>query len=258
MNVPQQPLPQTVCMTLEHSGVPVGESELITDIPPDFNWMSQIQTYDFQFRYQNTDEPQKELANFEVHNMITRADGNPEWLTTLGTCPWQAIPFLCSKWWNGTISYKFIAIKPPRVTGKLLIRYSFDPSDTFENDTKRRSVAKEWDLGTTSECEFKITAVNTIRARPTWIPKVKTSTDPGVAVATATQYMPKQTWHMGRVSIEAAQRLQVGSIFPDSIRILVFRVFELENVYMPTDFRGNSSHFLAQGTSLTTANTHTR
>lgn len=246
VNVPLQPLPQTVCCTLEHSGVPMSAPENVTDIPPDFSWMTEMQLYDHVFEYKVADQPPKtELDSFNVHNWRHYSSGSPE---NMPFSPWTLLPFYGSKWWNGTVSFKFIAIKPPRVTGKILIRYSFDPYDDFSKDTRYRSIAKEWDLGQSAECEFDVQATNTILARPTWLPVTNASTtDNGAFLA---QKIPLQEWHFGTIKIEAAQRLQVGSIFPDSIRILVFRVYKNCQFYQPTDFRGNAPHFLMLGTEV--------
>lgn len=254
LNVPLQPLPQTVSCTMEHSGLPVSIPENVTDIPPDFSWMTEMQLFDHSFEYKVTQNPQDELSSFNVHNWRHVESGNPEHLEFM---PWTLLPFFGSRWWNGTVAFKLIAIKPPRVTGKILIRYSFDPVEDFSKDSKRRMIAKEWDLGQSSECEFDITAVNTIRARPTWIPRVSTKFPAKGAVFTS-QLTPVQQWHMGSIRIEAAQRLQVGSIFPDQIRILVFRVYKNCNFYQPTDLRGNAPHFLAMGTDSNSARTFHR
>lgn len=244
MNVPQQPLPQTVQATLEHSGIPYSDNEMITDIPPSFDWMPLVQVYSHTFEYSTKDLPQKELAVFTVHNWISQPSGNPEYLKIL---PWTLVPFFCSKWWTGQVSFKFIAIKPPRVTGKILIRYSFDPFEDFEKDTRRRSIAKEWDLGQSSECEFDITGINTIKARPTWLPRVTRKMIGGEHGVFAAQGTPMTTWHMGTIRVEAGQLLQPGSIFPDSIRILVFKVYKNTQFYVPTDIRGSSPHTMCLG-----------
>lgn len=130
-----------------------------------------------------------------------------------------------------------------------MVRYSFNPIDNFEEDLAKRSIAKEWDLGESSECEFDIIAPNTIHARPTWLPSCAKGYAIGSNYATLGQNIPVQEFHFGTIQIEAAQRLQVGSIFPDQITILVFYVFKNAKFYLPTDFRGNESHFLVTGTA---------
>lgn len=241
VNVPQQPLPQTVCMTLEHSGVPVDEMASITDIPPDFQWMTLLHRYSATFEVSKNKNPKDSLFEENVHVFRETSDGD------IGKVfpTWNLVPFVTSRWWNGIISYKLIAIKPPRVTGKLLIRYSFDPNDDFEDDKARRGICKEWDLGQSSECEFDVVACNTIKARPTWLPMIRHGSVTGAYWLD--QFLPYQTWHYGSLRIELAQRIQVGSIFPDSIRVLVFKCFKNAEFYLPTDARGSAPHFLATG-----------
>lgn len=250
VNVPAQPPPQTVCMTLEHSGVPVDEQEMITDIPPDFGWMTLLQRYQTSFTVDKNDLPQKELLSLNVLNVEDVSGGDPGYIKNM---TWAMVPFLGSRWWNGVVSFKLVAIKAPRITGKILVRYSFDPYDDFKQDSRRRSIAKEWDLGQSSTCEFDIVGANTIRARPTWVPHVKNGKyHPGTVYGASwlEQATPIQTYHFGSLCIELAQKLQVGSIFPDKIRILVFKSFKNAEFYMPTDFRGEMPHSLAMGSRI--------
>lgn len=235
--LPVQPLPQTNLGVLEHSGLPQSELEAVTDIPPDLSWMMEMQLFDHQFRYSNQDQPKKELTTFYVHSHQTLL-----YPAKAAYTPWNYLPFLGSKWWNGTVSFKFMAIKPPRVTGKLLVRYYFYTKVT---DTYYRGITKEWDLGQSGEFEFDVPAVNTIRARPTWIPRVvEADGDLAANLNFVTARITEPSWYMGELHVEAAQRLQPGGIFPDSIRILVFRVWKNSRVYVPTDFRGIGPHML--------------
>ncbi|ASK12210.1 putative capsid protein [Lasius niger virus 1] len=242
VNEPMQPLPQTVCATLEHSGMPTSAPENITDVPPDFSWMSELQLYKGNFNMDITQEPKTSIYTTYVLNHVTSSDGT---LRDKFPIPWNYLPFLASRWWTGTISYKFIAIKAPLTGGKILIRYSYDPNFDMENlDKLRRGVAKEWDLSQGSECEFDIEGTFPIEARPTWIPHVGyTNAAPGVVWAP--QSMPLPVWNMGFIECEVAQRLVPGALFPDRIRILVFQVFKNCNFYLPTDMRGQTKHMLS-------------
>lgn len=243
--VPVQPLPQTVCTTLEHSGLPMSQPELITDIPPDFRWMTEMQLYDHYFVWNSSHLPGVSLNKFSVQNWQNTGAGRAD---SLAYIPWTLMPFFGCKWWNGTISFRLMAIKPPRCTGKLLIRYSFDPEGipdgADDHDRKRRGVVKEWDLGQSEICDFDIVATNTIEARPTWIPSAYVDqTEAGAPELFVSQNLPLQEWHYGWIKIECAQIFNPGGIFPDSVRILVFRVYKNSQFYMPTDFRGSMAHF---------------
>lgn len=243
VEVPVQPLPQTVPVTLEHSGVPISQPFSITDIPPDMRWMSEMQLYDHSFTFAVTNLPGVDIDKFSVQNWQNTNGGRAD---ALPYVPWTLMPYFGCKWWNGLVSFRFLAIKPPRVTGKLLIRYSFDPKvfpdGADDKDRRRRGVIKEWDLGQSNICDFDVSATNTIQARPTWIPSSTPAGTSGTEIF-VTQNIPLQEWHFGWIKIECAQILNPGSIFPDSIRILVFRVYKNPEFYMPTDFRGSMAHF---------------
>lgn len=241
-DVPLQPLPQTILSTMEHSGLPFSEPEIVTDIPPDFTWMSTLQLFDKAFVMKNTDGVGKELAVFNAHQFLDKPlfrDDKKVWYNSY----WTTLPAFGSKWWNGLVAFKFVAIKPPRVTGKILITYSFTAD--FENNNKKLKISKEWDLGQSNECEFDVSALNQIRLRPTWSTHVNQSDYASVPVRFASQVMPLYSYHMGAVKLEVANVLQVGNLFPDSIRILCFRSFKQANFYQATDLRGSVPHYLA-------------
>lgn len=250
LEVPAQPPPQTVCATLEHSGIPVSEFENVTDICPDFTDMSSLQVFSHSFKFSINQMPGAVLDEFPVlgDSYGYKPSDNPE---VLGVVPWTLFPFFCSKWWNGTVSYKLMAIRPKEMSGKILIKYAFDVRDEFDDDELDRMICKEWDLSQGNECEFDINGVNTIKARPTWIPHLDSFTakddnnsPPGTDAVFTRQILPYQEWSFGRLQLLSAQRLQIGSLYPDDIRILVFRVFKNATFYMPTDFRGSMKHCL--------------
>lgn len=248
INEPPQPLPQTVCATLEHSGIPTSAIESITDVPPIFDWMALIQLYKSTFRVSVTNTPKEAL--FSTYVLVHNQTANGV-ISNKMPIPWNYIPFLASRWWSGTVSYKFIAIKPKAMTGKLLIRYAPDPTYSFSDDSLRRNTSIEWDLGKSSEIEFDIPAFNPIEARPTWLPRVepRKTVDPnsGYWIAWGGQSLPQVEWNFGWLTVEVAQKIVPGSVFPDSIRILVFQVFKNANFYLPTDLRGSSAHCLSLG-----------
>ncbi|UHK03073.1 MAG: hypothetical protein GABPV1_gp3 [Guiyang argiope bruennichi polycipivirus 1] len=237
--VPGLPQPQTNLGCLEHTGLNVDELELITDIPPSLDWMVGMNLFLESFEYKTDSPMTKALLSRAVMSR-----GNQ----SLGHLPpaWIKIPFTGSKWWNAMPCFKFIAIKPPRVTGKLLVRFSFRTPESVRtpgNDLLQRGILKEWDLGATSQFEFDLSGVTNIRARPTWIPR---------AASNDQHYMVKpmelhpSIWWFGMIDVFPALRLQPGGIFPDSIRILVFRYFKNATFYTATDFSGVGNHVLTQ------------
>ena len=243
--VPQAPLPQTNFGVLEHTGLPFSEPENITDVPPDFGWMCELQAYLGMITYSKDAAIGSELQTLSVNCPFSTVQ-QVMW----DQVPiWQHIPMTCAKWWNGTIGFKFEAICPPRVTGKLLVRYEFLPNQAmatprpFVNDTLKRGICKEWDLGQSHIFEFDVTALCPIQARPTWLPE--RAFQNGSAVSPyAAQQLNSAITNLGSLRIEPAQQLQPGSIFPDSIRILVYRSIKSANFYTPTDPRSAMPHIL--------------
>lgn len=246
-SVPQAPLPQTTSGVLEHSGLPYSDSELVTDVPPDFGWMCELQAFVGIFSYSKNDEVGSELKQFSVNAPDFLSDTKMYESVPI----WQHIPFTCSKWFNATIGFKFEAVCPPRVTGKLLIRYDFllethhKYGPNFDKDKLKRGICKEWDIGQSNIFEFDVTALCPIQARPTWIPERSFAAGSAVSPYAPQMIHPSIT-HFGCIRIEVAQYLQPGSIFPDSIRILMFRSIKNANFYTPTDPRSGMSHVLTR------------
>nr|WPV63632.1 MAG: hypothetical protein [Wufeng shrew polycipivirus 5] len=244
--VPQLPQPQTCFGVLEHTGIPTNAIQNVTDIPPDFSWMTEMQTFVRSFTFSISSELSTFLLDMAVH---APDQDNNIFSDAIKPLYWQYIPFLMSKWWTGSVSFKFLAIKPPRVTGKLIVRYVFrnyidGKSDdrNLNDDTMYRSISKEWDLGSSNEFEFDIDGLSVLEARPTWLPETgrpipKEAVEGSLTGFYAVQEITPSAWMMGRVIVQPAQRLQPGGIFPDTIRILVFRTFKNANFYIPSDAR---------------------
>lgn len=245
LTVPNVPNPQTNEGTLEHTGLPITPSLNITDIPPDFKWMSE------QWKYHDTFTVNvgNNIGDIVYTSRVVMADANIDYLIA----QWHDIPFACSKWWNGKVSYRFTIIKPPRVPGKLLIKFRQDAfnkrddgsvdktKEHFPPDVKYRSIVKEWDLAQTNQFEFDITGSNPIEARPTHLPKRKPKVDlAGKNYAIAEYITPWTTYEMGRFTIEIAQKIIPGSIFPDTYDIYVEKSLKDCIFYTPTDPRSQN------------------
>nr|UDL13974.1 MAG: hypothetical protein [Xiangshan picorna-like virus 6] len=251
------PTPQTCYGALESSGVPFSEIETITDIGPDFGWMSQVNVYQGSFEFKTTDSAIGRTAAvlFDTDVLSYKVNDNNKYLHQF-VPSWHLPCFTLGRYWNGSIVYRFLAIKPPRVTGKLVIRYDFTyvhgsstgGDDVLSKDTSQRGTLKEWDLGQSNTCEFEITAVNPTLARPTWLPVQlnPAKNQKGEPVYYARQHPTRAQSAMGSISVQVAQRLQPGGIFPDQIRILVFRSFKNFSTYIPTDMRGSQAHCFLQ------------
>lgn len=237
LGVPTAPVPQTNMGLLEHSGIPFEPQDQITDIPPDFGWMASQWKYVDKFTISVTNEPNKQIYWTPVVASLNDI-----------TYPyWTSVPFSFSKWWTGAISYRFTAIKPPRVTGKLIIQYRQDGFRTVDDDTVatqvtdsiQRSIAKEWDLSQSSQFEFDLTGSVPIRARPAqWV----NGADPfkigkTVGTAFAVYNTPWVEREMGEIKVRPAQFLSPGGIFPDSFTILVEKSIKTPSFMTPTDSR---------------------
>lgn len=240
------PTPQTCYGTLESSGLPVSNFEAVTDIGPDFGWMSQINVYQGQFTVSVNDSATRLISavRYDREVLSDELTDTKQYVYDL-TPSWHLPCFTAGRYWNGMVVYRFLAIKPPRVTGKLLVRFSFAYGDFIAQDEQQRGVLKEWDLGQTNVCELDISAVNPVLARPTWLPIQTFSSRPtSLPVFSAYQSPSIPSFFMGNITVQVAQRLQPGGIFPDSIRILVFRSFKNFQNYIPTDMRGSQPHCL--------------
>lgn len=253
--VPNVPETQTNMGVLEHTGLPIEPIDLITDVPPDFKWMSELWKFHTAFTITNQQRP----GTIIYTTRVVQSDAAKDEVLA----QWHDIPFACSKFWNGKISYRFTIIKPPRVVGKLLIRYRQDCFDewgpmvtppsqwTKIRDTKMRTILKEWDLGQSSQFEFDITASNPIRARPTHLFEDKPrmdfpDSDPNNVANYRTPYI---LFEMGRLSVEVAQTIVPGGIFPDSYQIIVEKSLKDCQFYTPTDPR--TDHKLALYNAIT-------
>lgn len=240
--MPNVPETQTNMGTLEHTGLPIEPIWQITDIPPDFKWMAEQWKFHTSFPVKVTQLPGEVIYTTRV----VQSDEDK----SLTLAQWHDIPFCCSKWWNGKISYRFTIIKPPRVVGKLLVRYRQDAFGKWDSgnapttgwalkDSKMRTILKEWDLAQSSQFEFDITGSNPIRARPTHVYEDKPQIAGGVVKLNdvAAFRTPWITYEMGRISIEVAQTISPGGIFPDTYQIIVEKSLKDCEFMTPTDPR---------------------
>lgn len=243
LSVPQTPVPQTCFGVLNENGMPT-DDELITDIPPDFGWMSGMELYISGFEMKQDDNPGKCLTILSP----MRHYGTQPRLYPTDNFGWRHIPFIYSKWWNGVPRIRLMAIKPAHVTGKILIYHAPDatkfgvagnpittlPTTPSGRDHYLRGIKMEWDLGTSSEFVFDVPAFNVIPARPTWIPRIASQ------ARVVPWSMPVSTYSFGVLFLQVSESLQPGNIYPDSIRILVFSSFPGSSFYTPTDGRHGS------------------
>lgn len=254
LGVPLNPIPQTNQGTLEHTNIPFSPIEQITDVVPDFSWM----TSQFKLKCLLTVTTQDRVGTNIVKTGSYGAPGVIQTLAAfndsnnkdpMSSMPdWSRLPFSSSLWWHGTVTHRLTIVKPPRVTGKLLVRWRQDEFLTFEDPLKplntiedgtMRSILKEWDLAATNVFEFDVTASIPVRARPTktstgiFTPKSKFN------ASFSRQYYPWTLNTMGGFTVEVAQEISPGSIFPDTYTIIVERAFKDATFMTPTDSKSN-------------------
>lgn len=255
--IPQVPIPQTNSGTLEHTGLPFQQVEMITDVPPDYNWMASQWKYIDQFTIKQSDK----ISSIVYQTLVIGNTGN--FSDKYFSNNWLKLPLQGSYWWTGAISYRFTAIKPPRVTGKLLVRFRQDafqelgtiiepeyPSSTSTDnirDELYRSILKEWDLSQSSQFEFDITSAIPIRARPSRFATRTTVTGPDPWQQNLEAFDPWSEIEMGRIVVEIAQHVSPGGIFPDQYTILVEKSIKNPKFYSTTDFR-SKNNVIFQGT----------
>nr|UMO75690.1 MAG: putative capsid protein 2 [Polycipiviridae sp.] len=241
--IPQNPVPQTNTGLLEHVAVPFEPMEQITDIPPDFAWMTE--QYKLVARFNVTKD--NDVGKIIYYTPVIHSNTQDKLTQNLRN--WFFVPFRSSTWWNGVVSYRFTIVKPPRVAGKLLVRYR---QDAFKNyslrdiksypgdfkDLTMRSILKEWDLSETNQFSFDITGSLPIRARPTKHAGPSSANLPKDS-ALVNSLVPWIHTEMGAISIEVAQKISPGSIFPDHYTVYVEKCFKNCNFMTPVDFRSS-------------------
>nr|QZZ63329.1 hypothetical protein [Nelson Picorna-like virus 8] len=239
LGIPQNPVPQTNTGLLEHTAIPFEPMEQITDIPPDFSWMVQQWKLNMLLTVDNTMAVGKVIT---FQNALHAAEINGA-DPMAGLPNWLRLPFASAIWWKGVVSHRFTIVKPPRVTGKLLVRWRQDSFGSYDGwgeqttkDATMRSILKEWDLSESNVFEFDISASLPIKARPTkFQPKRAFLPDQAKTVAFGFQTHPWIDVSMGSFTLEIAQQISPGGIFPDSFTIICERAIKDSSFMTPTD-----------------------
>nr|UMO75678.1 MAG: putative capsid protein 2 [Polycipiviridae sp.] len=249
LGIPLNPIPQTNVGLLEHTAIPIDPMVPITDIPPDFDWMVRQWKLKKIARVSNQNTPGNVLAFMEVLALAEsdNADGGALYEKDPS---WFKLPFSVSKWWKGTVSHRFTIIKPQRVTGKLLVRWRQDAFKTVHafadgkvKDGTMRSILKEWDLSESNQFEFDITASLPIQARPT---KFHLEHSKNSSNTFVTQIAPFINLSMGSFTLEVAQAISPGNIFPDSFDIIIEKAIKDSQFMTPTDSKSQYTLVVAR------------
>lgn len=242
--ISMQPTPMTNQGVLSDFGV-LSDPVQIGDVQPDFGWMAGYEIFQSSFVYSKDSQLYSILSTIFPYFKNHARNKIPSDLSNLINvsylrADWHYLPFLCSRWWTGAVSLRFMAIKPELVTGKLLITWRPDVAEMVQEDHKdalHRRIKYEWDLGTSNEYSLDITGYNVTALRPTWLFGTRAMSDGQIG-----SQPPLMSYTAGVVTVEVAQLLQPGSLYPDSIRILVFQSFKNCSFHTSTDARGNGDH----------------
>jgi len=235
---PQVPTLNTVCGTLEQNNNPLTEQKDMPGIPPAFE--SYLNRWEYML--------QMPVSTGNVNKTILTI--NPMQLNnTDNNClPFYMLPFRTSRFWNGTIHLKLWAVIPERYGGKFQIIYlpNTFKGDTVTTDELQRYILKEWDLTATDTCEFSISGFNTLLQRPTYyneLPPAHTDDPSGLfTISFPTITTQKRTYDFGTILVKVIQELQPGSIYPETIDLVVYKSYPDSTFQTITDFRNFTSH----------------
>lgn len=229
------PIPQTTTGTLEHTGVAYDE-EPITDIPPDFGWMSEMPFLRSIIRWPKPEPGAYTILRLNKFVSTVESNGN--------SFPWLAIPMSYHKYFNGEVFLRFIAVKPSRTPGKILVTYHPDgramlPSEI--NAVNARVIKKEWDLAQTNTFELTIPGFNPNRMRHTGDRR----RDPPTGWTGVSLQGPSTARHFGSVELSVAIPYAPGSIFPDEFSIIIEMALQKAEYATPCDSHGLYSDFFS-------------
>lgn len=138
-------------------------------------------------------------------------------------------------YFSADINFVLWAIKPPSVTGRLIVMYV--PSFSGGFDDSQRTISKEWDLSETDVFTFGVNAPLTAKYRPTFINGELGSYggfsdglgEDGSGRIYYAQRCNTPNFldrYFGKIQIKLAQKTQPGSIYPDAFNVHIFRSFK--------------------------------
>lgn len=218
------PIPQTTTGTLEHTGIAF-DDENITDIQPDFGWMSEMPFLRTSFTW-----PPSGVSG--QHIPLNSFKRTPD--SSSNSYPWLAVPMSLHKYFNGEVFLRFTAVKPSRTPGKILITYypdGVDRTNSQINTLKARFVKKEWDLAQSNTIELTIPGFNPNRMRPTG--------DRGRFATGGVEFRPPfYAISFGSVVLTTAIPYAPGSVFPDKFTIFVEMALQKAEFATPCDSHG--------------------
>lgn len=144
------------------------------------------------------------------------------------------LPFQTSIYWKGSVTWRFWAIKPDRVVGKIAFAYHPE-TDSATLDTARREPYAEWDLSESDYFDITFQGYNNIFWRPV-VPQLNTEVDK-VGYQRYAVHTPAYQYRAGTFQAYISAPIQVGNVFPQDFKILIFARFDNPQTATITDFR---------------------
>lgn len=221
------PIPQTTTGTLEHTGTAY-DTENITDIPPDFSWMSEMPFYRSQIEWPYSSD-QGIIINLNKFKSTADSASN--------SFPWLAVPMSLHRYFNGEFFIRMTAVKPSRTPGKILVTYVPNGkvmSKEAINLVKARVVKKEWDLAQSNTFELTIPGFNPSRMRVT----SDRRRDPPTGHDGVSLQGPSCARDYGAIILTDAIPYAPGSIFPDKFTIFFEYALQRAEFATPCDSHG--------------------
>lgn len=163
-------------------------------------------------------------------------------LSSFPLAHWQDLFLSMSKFWNGSIVWRFAMVKPPRVVGRLMLKYRPEAVlDAAANpEPSCRDIVKEWDLSASDFVEMEFNGFNAVDWRPVRVSNLSQSGDSNVQNFQTLRLGVRTPLHQhfgGTCFLQVVQALQPGSIFPDSYTILVEVFMKNMQLAERADFR---------------------
>lgn len=227
------PVPQTTSGTLEQTGISY-DPENITDIPPDFSWMSEMPFFKQSFTWPPASQP----VSLVLNKFAPTQESNGT------TFPWLAVPMSLHKYFNGNYFVRFTAVKPSRTPGKILVVYlpsGQTLSTTDLNSVRSRVIKKEWDLTQSNTFEMTIPGFNPNRMRVTG----NRRRDPPTGMNGISLESPTTARDFGSLHLYVAVPYAPGSIFPDSFTIFTEVALQNPEFATPCDSHGVYEDFFS-------------
>lgn len=210
---PQDPAPQTVEGTLTNDGA-IGPP-----VPLTGGFMDVEDMLDTWLFLENVTMDENDTPNSVITSYSVQEDGG------YGFKHFAYMPLSLYDFGDYEIMFRFWAVKPPRITGRLLISYRPIIAGSSAVDVRYGNSTIEWDLAKTDYIDFVVPIWRRYRAVPNksivGLPIVE---DPIIVY--------------GDIVLSVHTPLMVGSIYAGTIDILTYKKIK-GAVFGPSEFRTN-------------------